>query len=71
MYFIDSANKISYFFEKDALEENGKLKVDPRVALNKVNRLNIFKLNIEKHNIIISSRCLVLFCTLKYFILLF
>ncbi|XP_044014427.1 phytanoyl-CoA dioxygenase isoform X2 [Aphidius gifuensis] len=36
MYFIDSANKISYFFEKDALEENGKLKVDPRVALNKV-----------------------------------
>lgn len=35
-YFIDSANKISFFFEKDALEENGKLKVDPKISLNKV-----------------------------------
>lgn len=36
-YFLDSANKISVFFETEALEEDGKLKVHPRVSLNKVN----------------------------------
>lgn len=36
VYFLDSAHKISYFFESEALEENGKLKVHPRVSLNKV-----------------------------------
>ncbi|TGZ58413.1 Phytanoyl-CoA dioxygenase domain-containing protein 1-like protein [Temnothorax longispinosus] len=35
-YFLDSANKISVFFETEALEEDGKLKVHPRVSLNKV-----------------------------------
>lgn len=35
-YFLDSANKISVFFESEALEEGGKLKVHPRVCLNKV-----------------------------------
>ncbi|KYN17126.1 Phytanoyl-CoA dioxygenase domain-containing protein 1 like protein [Trachymyrmex cornetzi] len=35
-YFLDSANKISLFFESEALEEDGKLKVHPRVSLNKV-----------------------------------
>ncbi|XP_043286287.1 phytanoyl-CoA dioxygenase domain-containing protein 1 homolog isoform X2 [Venturia canescens] len=35
-YFIDSGNKVSYFFESEALEDDGKLKVHPRVALNKV-----------------------------------
>ncbi|XP_014237392.1 phytanoyl-CoA dioxygenase-like isoform X1 [Trichogramma pretiosum] len=35
-YFLESANKISYFFESEALESDGKLKVHPRVALNKV-----------------------------------
>lgn len=38
-YFLDSANKISVFFETEALEEDGKLKVHPRVSLNKVNYL--------------------------------
>jgi len=36
---LDSANKISVFFETEALEEDGKLKVHPRVSLNKVNYL--------------------------------
>lgn len=36
-YFLDSANKISIFFEAEVLEEDGKLKVHPRVSLNKVN----------------------------------
>lgn len=36
-YFLDSANKISVFFETEALEEDGRLKVHPRVSLNKVN----------------------------------
>jgi len=36
-YFLDSTNKISVFFESEALEEDGKLKVHPRVSLNKVN----------------------------------
>ncbi|KAJ8668679.1 hypothetical protein QAD02_010342 [Eretmocerus hayati] len=35
-YFLDSANKVSYFFESEALEKDGKLKVHPRVCLNKV-----------------------------------
>ncbi|XP_020291155.1 phytanoyl-CoA dioxygenase isoform X2 [Pseudomyrmex gracilis] len=35
-YFLDSANKISVFFETEALEEDGKLKVHPRVSLNKI-----------------------------------
>ncbi|XP_039309299.1 phytanoyl-CoA dioxygenase isoform X1 [Solenopsis invicta] len=35
-YFLDSANKISVFFESEALAEDGKLKVHPRVSLNKV-----------------------------------
>lgn len=35
-YFLDSANKISVFFESEALDDNGKLKVHPRVCLNKV-----------------------------------
>lgn len=35
-YFMNSANKISYFYEKDALDENGHLLVDTSSALNKV-----------------------------------
>ncbi|KAG7189754.1 hypothetical protein KM043_017419 [Ampulex compressa] len=35
-YFLDSANNVSLFFEADALEDDGKLKVHPRVALNKI-----------------------------------
>lgn len=36
---MDSANKVSVFFESEALDEDGKLKVHPRVSLNKVNYL--------------------------------
>ncbi|XP_012287347.1 phytanoyl-CoA dioxygenase domain-containing protein 1 homolog isoform X2 [Orussus abietinus] len=35
-YFLESALKVSFFFESEALDENGKLKVHPRVSLNKV-----------------------------------
>lgn len=36
-YFVNSASNISVFFETEALEKDGKLKVHPRVSLNKVN----------------------------------
>lgn len=35
-YFLDSSDKVSFFFESEALEDDGKLKVHPRVSLNKV-----------------------------------
>lgn len=35
-YFLDSANKIGYFFEKDALDKDGNLLVDECISLNKV-----------------------------------
>lgn len=35
-YFLDSANKIGYFFEPDAIDENGELKTNVTLALNKV-----------------------------------
>lgn len=35
-YFLDSADKISYFFEEKAVGENGELLVDPDVSLNKI-----------------------------------
>ncbi|XP_032663500.1 phytanoyl-CoA dioxygenase domain-containing protein 1 isoform X1 [Odontomachus brunneus] len=35
-YFLDSANKISVFFEAEALEKDGALRVNPEVSLNKV-----------------------------------
>jgi phytanoyl-CoA hydroxylase len=35
-YFLDSGDKISYFFEKDAIDENGNLKSDLFHSLNKV-----------------------------------
>nr|CAD7585697.1 unnamed protein product [Timema genevievae] len=35
-YFLDSADKVSYFFEASALNEKGGLLVEPQVALNKV-----------------------------------
>ena len=33
---MESSNKISYFFEESALNEDGSLAVDPKLALNKV-----------------------------------
>ncbi|XP_044734494.1 phytanoyl-CoA dioxygenase domain-containing protein 1 [Chrysoperla carnea] len=35
-YFLESADKVRIFFEADALDENGKLKCDSSLALNKV-----------------------------------
>ncbi|VVD05972.1 unnamed protein product [Leptidea sinapis] len=35
-YFLESNDKIRVFFEADAVDENGDLKVDPSVSLNKV-----------------------------------
>ncbi|EFA00565.1 phytanoyl-CoA dioxygenase domain-containing protein 1 homolog isoform X1 [Tribolium castaneum] len=35
-YFLDSADKISYFYEADALGPNGELKVKPELSLNKI-----------------------------------
>uniref|UniRef100_A0A182R898 Fe2OG dioxygenase domain-containing protein n=1 Tax=Anopheles funestus TaxID=62324 RepID=A0A182R898_ANOFN len=35
-YFLDSADKVRYFFEEGAVGENGELLVDPSIALNKV-----------------------------------
>ncbi|KAJ9588313.1 hypothetical protein L9F63_018311 [Diploptera punctata] len=35
-YFLDSGDKISYFFEAGALDKDGKLLVEPHIALNKV-----------------------------------
>lgn len=36
LYFLESANKISYFYEAGALDSEGKLLVDPNVSLNKI-----------------------------------
>ena len=35
-YFLDSGGNISYFFEKDAFDENGNLKNDLFHSLNKI-----------------------------------
>ncbi|XP_049885363.1 phytanoyl-CoA dioxygenase domain-containing protein 1 isoform X2 [Pectinophora gossypiella] len=35
-YFLESNDKISYFFEAEAVGDDGELKVDPSVSLNKV-----------------------------------
>jgi len=35
-YFIESADKISFFYEKAALDDDGRLLVDYSLALNKV-----------------------------------
>ncbi|CAH1389286.1 unnamed protein product [Nezara viridula] len=35
-YFLESGDKIRYFYEKDALNSKGELVVDPDIALNKV-----------------------------------
>ncbi|KAH8382459.1 hypothetical protein KR009_003684, partial [Drosophila setifemur] len=36
LYFMESGDKVRYFFEKGAVGEEGQLLVDPMIALNKV-----------------------------------
>lgn len=36
-YFLESGNKIYFFYEADALDESGNLRVEKTKALNKVN----------------------------------
>lgn len=36
LYFMESGDKVRYFFEQGALDEEGQLIVDPMIALNKV-----------------------------------
>lgn len=43
-YFLESASKIGYFYEKDALDDNGNLLVDKCVSLNKVCARDCFTL---------------------------
>lgn len=35
-YFLDSSNNISYFFEKDAIDEDGQLKQSVELSFNKI-----------------------------------
>lgn len=35
-YFLESSDKISYFYEAGALDSEGKLLVDPSISLNKI-----------------------------------
>lgn len=37
-YFVESSNKIHYFYEAGALNASGDLLVDPSIALNKVRK---------------------------------
>lgn len=45
-YFLNSSDKIRYFFEDGALDDNGELLVDPLIALNKV-KLEAFSINLH------------------------
>lgn len=40
-YFLNSSDKVRYFFEDGALDENGNLLVEATKALNKVSSVNI------------------------------
>lgn len=39
-YFLDSSDKISFFYEKDALDSNGTLQVPKTLAFNKIGHGN-------------------------------
>ncbi|XP_041369216.1 phytanoyl-CoA dioxygenase domain-containing protein 1-like [Gigantopelta aegis] len=42
-YFMNSADKVRFFFEKEALDEKGNLKVDKQMSLNKIGHaLHVF-----------------------------
>ena len=35
-YFLDSGDKVRFFFEKDSFDESGSLKMDKEKCLNKI-----------------------------------
>lgn len=43
-YFLDSASKISFFYEKDAFDAKGNLKAPLNMSLNKVRILDCYNL---------------------------
>ncbi|XP_046996695.1 phytanoyl-CoA dioxygenase domain-containing protein 1 homolog [Schistocerca americana] len=49
-YFLESSDKVSYFFENGAVDESGKLLVDAKVSLNKVGHaLHLLHPTFEKY----------------------
>lgn len=46
-YFLDSSNKISYFYEQGALDDNGNFLIEKIFALNKVRIKNTKEKNVE------------------------
>lgn len=62
-YFIESGDKVRYFFEEDAIGEKGELLVDPMSALNKVARVSKMIsyaapfIGNRKYNIILGRSC--------------
>ncbi|XP_050542248.1 uncharacterized protein LOC126906052 isoform X2 [Daktulosphaira vitifoliae] len=62
-YFMESSDNIGYFYEKDALDNNGDLMIDQSLALNKVghalHRLNpIFEVYTYSEKVISVCRAL-------------
>lgn len=54
-YFMESADKIRYFFEKEAVGPDGKLKVDQSVSLNKVLQSSMRGLNPVFHYFVFEA----------------
>ncbi len=45
-YFLESANNISFFFEENAFQEDGKLRQDKALSINKIGHGTPISLNI-------------------------
>lgn len=64
-YFLDSSNKISFFYEDEALDATGNLLVDRYAALNKVrfslySSMSINK-NEDENKHLLTSECIKLY----------